>query len=99
MPTSPIGQILNTLRREKNFDQNVIVAAIEEAVLEAARKQFNAEQTGEELCARCDPETGDSEVFALMVVVEDVHNHATEISLADTLKMGLKDAKVGDRLE
>src|SRR5215471_14316997 len=99
MPTSPIGEILDTLRREKNIGQNVIVAAIEEVVAEAARVQFNAAQTGEEFRARCDPETGNIEVFALMVVVDEVHNHATEISLADTLKRGIKDAKVGDRLE
>jgi N utilization substance protein A len=99
VPTSPIGQILDTLRREKNIDQNVILAAIEEAVVEAARAQFNAEQTGAEFRARCDPETADVEVFVLMVVVDEVHNHATEISLPDTLKLGVKDAQVGDRLE
>src|SRR5262245_14452653 len=99
MPTIPIGQILDTLRREENIDRNVIVAAIEEVVVEAARLQFNAEQTGEEFRARYDPETGTIEVFALRVVVEEVHHHATEISLADTLKMGITDARVGDRLE
>src|SRR5579871_3114403 len=99
MPTSPIGEILDTLRREQNIDQSVAIAAIEEAVVEAARTQFNAEQTGAEFRAHCDAETGDVEVFAVMVVVEEVHNHATEISVSDTLKMGIKDARVGDRLE
>jgi N utilization substance protein A len=99
MPTSPIGEILDTLRRENDIDQNVILAAIEGAVVEAARTQFNAEQTGAKFRARCDPETGDIEVFALLLVVEEVHNPATEISLADTLKMGIQDARVGDRLD
>src|SRR5581483_7135058 len=76
-----------------------IIAAIEEAVIKAARKQFNAEQTGEELRARYDPETGDIDLFALMTVVEEVENPSTEISLADVLEMGIEGAEVGDQLE
>ncbi|HJQ27170.1 MAG TPA: transcription termination factor NusA [Blastocatellia bacterium] len=99
MSTSPIAQTIDVLSREKNIDPNVIIAAIEEAVIKAARKQFNAEQTGEELRARYDPETGDIDLFALMTVVEEVQNPATEISLADVLEMGIEGAEVGDQLE
>src|SRR5689334_9454620 len=97
--SSPIAQTIDVLSREKNIDPNVIIAAIEEAVIKAARKQFNAEQTGEELRARYDPETGDIDLFALMTVVEEVQNPATEISLADVLEMGIEGAEVGDQLE
>lgn len=96
---SPIAQTIDVLSREKNIDPNVIISAIEEAVIKAARKQFNAEQTGEELRARYDPETGDIDLFALMTVVEEVQNPATEISLADVLEMGIEGAEVGDQLE
>ena len=54
--SSPIAQTIDVLSREKNIDPNVIIAAIEEAVIKAARKQFNAEQTGEELRARSESE-------------------------------------------
>jgi N utilization substance protein A len=97
--SSPIAQTIDVLSREKNIDPIVIIAAIEEAVIKAARKQFNAEQTGEELRARYDPETGDIDLFALMTVVEEVQNPATEISLADVLEMGIEGAEVGDQLE
>jgi len=97
--SSPIAQTIDVLSREKNIDPNVIISAIEEAVIKAARKQFNAEQTGEELRARYDPETGDIDLFALMTVVEEVQNPATEISLADVLEMGIEGAEVGDQLE
>ena len=97
--SSPIAQTIDVLSREKNIDPNVIIAAIEEAVIKAARKQFNAEQTGEELRARYDPETGDIDLFALMTVVEEVENSSTEISLADVLEMGIEGAEVGDQLE
>ncbi|MFL6215030.1 MAG: transcription termination factor NusA [Blastocatellia bacterium] len=96
---SPIAQTIDVLSREKNIDPNVIIAAIEEAVIKAARKQFNAEQTGEELRARYDPETGDIDLFALMTVVEEVQNPSTEISLADVTEMGIEGAEVGDQLE
>jgi transcription termination/antitermination protein NusA len=99
MSTSPIAQTIDVLSREKNIDPMVIIAAIEEAVIKAARKQFNAEQTGEELRARYDPETGDIDLFALMTVVEEVENPATEISLADVMEMGIEGAEVGDQLE
>jgi N utilization substance protein A len=97
--SSPIAQTIDVLSREKNIDPNVIIAAIEEAVIKAARKQFNAEQTGEELRARYDPDTGDIDLFALMTVVEEVENPSTEISLADVLEMGIEGAEVGDQLE
>lgn len=96
---SPIAQTIDVLSREKNIDPNVIISAIEEAVIKAARKQFNAEQTGEELRARYDPQTGDIDLFALMTVVEEVQNPATEISLADVVEMGIEGAEVGDQLE
>ena len=44
MPTNPMGQIPDSLRREKNLDETVIIAGIEEAIVEAVRKQFNAER-------------------------------------------------------
>jgi transcription termination/antitermination protein NusA len=99
MSTSPIAQTIDVLSREKNIDPIVIIAAIEEAVIKAARKQFNTEQTGEELRARYDPDTGDIDLFALMTVVEEVQNFATEISLADVMEMGIEGAEVGDQLE
>jgi N utilization substance protein A len=96
---SPIAQTIDVLSREKNIDPNVIISAIEEAVIKAARKQFNAEQTGEELRARYDPDTGDIDLFALMTVVDEVQNPSTEISLADVTEMGIEGAEVGDQLE
>jgi N utilization substance protein A len=99
MSTSPIAQTIDVLSREKNIDQGVIISAIEEAVVKAARKQFNAEQTGEELRARYDPDTGDIDLFALMTVVEEVTSPTTEISLADVMEMGIEGAEVGDQLE
>jgi N utilization substance protein A len=96
MSTSPIPQTIDILSREKGIDPEVIISAIEDAVVTAARKQF---KTGEDLRARYNPESGDVELFALMTVVEEVVDAATEISLHDVEEMGVEGAEVGDQLE
>jgi len=96
MSTSPIPQTIDILSREKGIDPNVIISAIEDAVVTAARKQF---KTGEDLRARYNPESGDVELYALMTVVEEVADPATEISITDVEEMGVEGAEVGDQLE
>ena len=96
MSTSPIPQTIDILSREKGIDPQVIISAIEDAVVTAARKQF---KTGEDLRARYNAETGDVELFALMTVVDEVQDPATEINLADVEAMGVEGAEVGDQLE
>lgn len=96
MSTSPIPQTIDILSREKGIDPEVIISAIEDAVVTAARKQF---KTGEDLRARYNAESGDVELFALMTVVEEVQDAATEISLHDVEEMGVEGAEVGDQLE
>jgi N utilization substance protein A len=96
MSTSPIPQTIDILSREKGIDPEVIISAIEDAVVTAARKQF---KTGEDLRARYNAESGDVELFALMTVVEEVQDPATEISLHDVEEMGVEGAEVGDQLE
>src|SRR5215510_8534610 len=96
MSTSPIPQTIDVLSREKGIDPQVIISAIEDAVVSAARKQF---KTGEDLHARYNPETGDVELFALKRVVEEVENAATDVSVAEVEEMGVEGAEVGDLLE
>ena len=83
MSTSPIPQTIDILSREKGIDPQVIISAIEDAVVTAARKQF---KTGEDLRARYNADTGDVELFALMTVVDEVQDVATEITLAEVEK-------------
>src|SRR5215467_2754734 len=96
MSTSPIPQTIDVLSREKGIDPQVIITAIEDAVVTAARKQF---KTGEDLHARYNPENGDVELFALMRVVEAVENPATEIDITEVESLGIEGAEVGDQLE
>jgi transcription termination/antitermination protein NusA len=95
MATS-LNQTIEILSREKNIEPHVIISAIEDAVMTAARKQF---KTGEELRARFNEESGEVDLFALMTVVEEVSDSDKEISLADVEEMGVEGAEVGDQLE
>jgi transcription termination/antitermination protein NusA len=95
MATS-LNQTIEILSREKNIEPHVIISAIEDAVMTAARKQF---KTGEELRARFNEESGEVDLFALMTVVEEVSDPDKEISLADVEEMGVEGAEVGDQLE
>src|SRR5436853_317716 len=96
MSTSPIPQTIDILSREKGIDPQVIISAIEDAVVTAARKKF---KTGEDLHARYNLENGDVELFAVKTVVENVVDSAIEISLADVVEMGVEGAEEGDQLE
>jgi N utilization substance protein A len=95
MATS-LNQTIEILSREKNIEPQVIISAIEDAVMTAARKQF---KTNEELRARFNEESGEVDLFALMTVVEEVEDADKEISLADVEEMGVEGAEVGDQLE
>jgi transcription termination/antitermination protein NusA len=96
MSTSPIPQTIDILSREKGIDPQIIISAMEDAVVAAARKQF---KTNEDLHARYNADTGVVDLFALMTVVEEVQEPATEISIADVEAMGVEGAEVGDQLE
>lgn len=96
MATGPIPKTIEMLSQEKGIDQEVIISAIEDAVLAAARKHF---KSGEDLRARYNRETGEVEVFAVKRVVEQVQDPATEISLEEAREVAGEDAEVGDLLE
>lgn len=93
---SPIAENIELLAREKNIPPQVIISAITEAVLKAYQKQHKT--TGEDLDVRYNPETGQIEIYARKVVVEQVTDPAREISLEEANEL-VEGAEVGDTLE
>ncbi len=75
-----ITQTIDQISKEKNIDPQVIVTALEDAMVAAARKFY---KTNEDLNARFDPDTGMVEIFAVKRVVETVENSSLEISMAE----------------
>lgn len=86
-----IKESIEILSKEKGIDAQVVLDAVKDAMLVAARKQFKG---GEELAADIDESTGNILLYALKTVVEQVSNPALEISLAEARKLD-PEAEVG----
>src|SRR6185436_9835868 len=78
--TNPLQQTIEALAKEKGIEPDVIISAIEDAVLTASRKYY---KTNENLRTRFNPETGQVDLFAVKQIVAEVTNPATEINLTE----------------
>jgi len=92
-----LRQQIEQISREKNIDPDVIIAAIEDAILTASRKHYKEE---EDLRSRFNDESGQIDVFAVKQVMEEVEIEETQISLeeAQTLFPGAEIA-IGQEIE
>jgi len=77
-------QTIEQISREKHIEPEVIVAAIEDAMVVAARKYYKTE---EELRSKFNPETGQVDVYAVRAVVEEVADPKREMTLAEARKL------------
>jgi N utilization substance protein A len=93
---SSIAQNIELLSKEKNIDPQVIISAIEDAVVTASRKHF---KSGEDLHARYNLETGTVELYAIKMVVDTVTDDAREMTVAEANAEVGEGAEVGDMLE
>ena len=92
---SPLYQLVEQISREKGVDAAIIIAALEDAILTAAKKYYRTEEPYQ---ARFNRETGEIEVFLPKRVVSEVADPSTEISLPDAKKIDPK-AEVGGEVE
>ncbi|HVG55256.1 MAG TPA: transcription termination factor NusA, partial [Vicinamibacterales bacterium] len=81
--------------REKNINPEVIIAAIEDAILTASKKYY---KSSEDLRSRFNGDTGEIEVFAVKQIVESVETDETQISL-DEARTLIPEAEVGQEIE
>ena len=88
---SLLYQTIEQISREKHIDPEVIVSAIEDAMVVAARKYYKTE---EDLRAKFNPDSGQVDVFSVRVVVEEVADPNKEWTLAEA-KKHKPDAEVG----
>jgi transcription termination/antitermination protein NusA len=77
---SLLYQTIEQISREKHIEPDVIVAAIEDAMLVAARKYYRTE---EDLRSKFNAETGQVDVYSVHTVVEEVSDPVREISLLE----------------
>jgi len=91
--TSLLFQTIDQLSREKGIDAQIIISAVEDAILVAARKYY---KTSEDLQSHFNKETGIVEVHAVKKVVEEVVDPDHEISLKDAGKYNPEAAIEGE---
>ena len=83
---------LDELEKEKNIDKEIILDALEKALVKSYQKNYD---NAENVDVVIDKETGSIEVFALKDVVENVDNRVNEISLKDAKEID-KNLEIGD---
>src|SRR5207245_1790456 len=76
-------QQIEMLSREKHIEPEIVVSAIEDAMVVAARKFYKTE---EDLRAKFNQESGQVDVYAVQTVVEEVTDPKKEITLAEAKK-------------
>ena len=70
--------------KEKGIDQQVVLEAMEQAVLMAANKKY---RNTRDLEAHYQPDTGEVELFEFVTVVETVEDSYKEISFEEAREM------------
>jgi N utilization substance protein A len=87
--------VLDFWEREKGIKRETLVAAVEEALLSAAKKAVGPAR---ELRCVIDPKSGDIKAFAKLVVAERVISKHDQISVFDARRIKA-DAQVAEELE
>jgi transcription termination/antitermination protein NusA len=80
---SLLYQTIEQISRDKHIEPEIIIAAIEDAMVVAARKYYKTE---DDLRAKFDVESGQISVFAVRAVVEEVTDTNREWTLAEAKK-------------
>ena len=89
-----ILRIAEAVAQEKMIDKEIVISALEEAMVKAAKNSYGEEN---DVFAEIDTETGQISLSRKMLVVEDVQNKFSEISLKDAQAIN-SVAEIGDEL-
>ena len=85
-------QIVDAVAREKSIDRTIVLASMEDAMQKAARSRYGQET---EVRAEINPKTGEIRFSRLLLVVDEVENEATQMTLTEAQKKN-PSAQIGD---
>lgn len=94
-PGPDLARVIEQVSKEKGIDRSIVVQAVENAMLSAAKKVIGGDMRIE---AQFNPEIGEVELFKILTVVPEVTNTELEISLEDARKNLDPEAQIGDEL-
>ena len=90
-----LNRVIEQVSKEKGIDKTIIISALENAMVSAAKKTFGHNRKIE---AQFNPEIGEVELFEAKVVVEEVKDAGIEMSLEEARETLDPDAEVGDEM-
>lgn len=90
-----LDQIINQVGRDKGINKQVLIEALESAVLSAAKKHFGHNLNLE---AMYNPDLGEIEVHEFRTVVDKVEDPVTQVTLENARREFDPDCEVGDEL-
>ena len=89
-----LNHIIDQVVKDKGIDRDILIEALESAVLSAANKKF---RNTRDLEAHFNPEIGEVEVFEFVTVVNEVVDSYKEIDIEEAREVD-PDVEVGDSL-
>lgn len=94
--SNPLQQTIEAVAKEKGIEPDVIITAIEDAVLTASRKYY---KSTENLKTKLNHDTGQVELYSVKQIVEEVTDPLTEVSLAEAQEIYGDEAEVDMEIE
>ena len=89
-----IFQSIEILSKEKGIDPQIVLDAVKDAMLIAARKHY---RTDEDYIAEMDPKTGAIQLYAVKKAVESVEDPVHEMTLAEARRIS-PQAEIGSEV-
>jgi N utilization substance protein A len=90
-----LARVIEQVSKEKGIDRSIVVQAVENAMLSAAKKVIGGDMRIE---AQYNAEIGEVELFKILTVVEQVTNAELEIELEAARQNLDPEAQLGDEL-
>jgi transcription termination/antitermination protein NusA len=90
-----LNRVIEQVSKEKGIDKSILIAALETAMVSAAKKTFGHQRKIE---AQFNTEIGEVELFEAKTVVESVTDAAVEVTLNEAKESLDPDAEIGDEL-
>ena len=94
--SNPLQQTIEILAKEKGIEPEVVITAVEDAVLTASRKYY---KSNENLRTKFNQETGQVELYAVKRIVENVVEPETEIAIEKAQELYGVEAEVDMEIE
>jgi len=90
-----LNRVIEQVCKEKGIDRAVIVEALEQAMLSAAKRTFGLDKNIE---AKFNPDIGEVELFEIRIVVDEIDDPENQVTLDVARRELDPEAEVGDEL-